>query len=74
MARLQRTLRNEFPSQNPARVGKTDVTYVYMNLDTFATYHIIIPLEEDTEAHVREELEAAAKRAAAAGPPQIEIM
>lgn len=73
MAKFQRTSRNEFPSTDPSRIGKTDVSYVYMNLETFATYTFTIPLEEDTEARVRTILTERVARAAAAGPPTVEI-
>jgi hypothetical protein len=73
MAKFQRTARNEFPSTDSTRIGKTDVSYVYMNLETFATYTFTIPLEEDTEEHVRAILTERVARAAAAGPATVEI-
>lgn len=73
MAQFQRLSRQEFPSTEPTRVGKTDVAYVYMNLENFETYNFTIPLEEDSEERVKEMLTERVTRAAAAGPPTIEI-
>lgn len=73
MAKHQRTSRNEFPSTDPTRIGKVDVSYVYMNLETFATFTFTVPLEEDTEARIVEILTERVARAAAAGPPTVEI-
>ena len=73
MARLQRTGRNEFPSTERDRIGKVDVSYVYLNLEDMSTITFTIPLEEDTEEKVLEIVKERVERAAKAGPALIEI-
>lgn len=72
MAVFTKVTRNEFPATDPTRRGQFDVAYVYMD-DRFQTVTIIIPLSEDNEENIRAKLREAAERAAAAGPPTIEI-
>jgi len=72
MARFTRVARQEFPSTDPGRSGKVDVAYVYMD-ERFQTYMITLPLEQDNEVRVREELTKRAKAAAGAGPAEIEV-
>lgn len=67
-----RVARTEAPSTDPARLGKIDVSYVYMD-DRFQSLMFTIPVEEDNEARVLEELRKAAGRAAGAGPAKVEI-
>jgi len=64
--------RNEFPSTDPARVGKMDIAYAYMD-ETLRTIMIILPAEQDTPERVEEELRARAAAAAAAGPKTVTI-
>lgn len=73
MAQLQLTGRNEFPSDDPNRRGKVDVSYVYLNLENMTTITFTIPLEEDTEEKVLEILKERLERAAKAGPSTVEI-
>ena len=73
MAQYKRTGRNEFPSTVEGRIGKVDVSYVYMNLDDMSTITFTIPLEEDSEEKVLGILKERVARAAAAGPPRVEI-
>lgn len=73
MPRFKRQGRTEFPSTEPTRVGKIDVSYVYMDLDSFETISFTIPIEQDTEEKVKEILVARVERAAKAGPEFIEL-
>lgn len=72
MAVYNRVARQEFPSTDAGRRGKTDVTYVYMD-ESFQTVNFTLTLEEDTPAKVEETLKERARHAAEAGPRQIEI-
>lgn len=67
-----RVARQEFPSTDPNRTGKIDVAYVYMD-EQFQTIMIQLPLEEDTEDRVKEELAKRAEAAAGAGPGQVTL-
>jgi hypothetical protein len=64
--------RNEFPSTDPARMGKTDVAYAYMD-ESLKTIMIMVPLEEDTPERVERDLRARVEAAATAGPKEISI-
>lgn len=72
VGRYTRVARQEFPSTDPARVGRIDVAYVYMD-ERFQTIMITIPIEEDTEPRVLEELHKRVEAAAGAGPAEIEL-
>ena len=72
MPTFTKVTRNEFPATDPTRRGQTDVAYVYTD-ERFQTYTIILPLEQDTEENVREQLRERYARAAAAGPQTVEI-
>jgi len=72
VAKFTRVARQEFPSTDPERRGAIDVAYVYMD-ERFQTVMIKVPIEEDTESRIREELVKAAERAEGAGPPEMEI-
>lgn len=72
MAIYNRVARQEFPSSDATRRGKTDVTYVYMD-ESFQTINFTLTLEEDTPEKVAEVLKERAAHAAAAGPRQIEV-
>lgn len=72
MAKYTRVSRQEFPSIDPNRQGKTDVAYVYMD-ERFQTLLIQLKQEDDTPERVKEELLAAAQAAAGAGPETLEI-
>ncbi len=73
MAQFKLLTRNEFSSTEAGRVGKTDVSYNYMNLETFATYQFTIHSEEDSPERVKAVLQEKVAHAAAAGPGIIEI-
>jgi len=64
--------RNEFPSTDPARIGKMDIAYAYMD-ESLRTIMIILPAEEDTPERVEAELRKRAEAAAAAGPKEVTI-
>lgn len=64
--------RQEFPSTIPARQGKVDVGYVYMD-ERMRTHMIIIPLEEDSAEKVAAELKARVEGAEAGGARRIEL-
>lgn len=64
--------RNEFPSTDPARVGKTDVIYVYQD-ERLNSIVLTIPSEEDSPEEVERRLREKIAGAAQAGPRQIEI-
>ena len=72
MPRYTRVARQEFPSTDPARQGRIDVAYVYMD-ERFQTVMVRIPLEEDSPERVAEALRDRAAAAAAGGPTEIEI-
>jgi hypothetical protein len=72
MATFKMVGRNEFPSTDPARLGKTDVAYVYMD-EALKTITIILPTEDDTPEKVEEELRKKAAAAATAGPREIVV-
>lgn len=72
MVMYRKTGRNEFPSTDPKRVGKTDVIYVYQD-ERLNSIIITIPLEEDSDERVEKELRERIARAAVAGPREIEI-
>lgn len=72
MAEYTRMGRQEFPSTDPERRGRIDVAYVYMD-EQFQTVMVKVPIEEDTEARIKDELAKAAERAAGAGPPKVVI-
>jgi len=72
MPRYTRVARQEFPSTDPARQGKVDVAYVYMD-ERFQTVMVQIGIEEDTPERVEQELVKRAEQAAGAGPETIEI-
>jgi hypothetical protein len=64
--------RNEFPSADPTRLGKTDVAYAYMD-ENLKTIMITVPLENDTEETVESELRARVERSTTAGPKEVTI-
>lgn len=64
--------RNEFPSADPKRVGKTDVIYVYQD-ERLNSIVLTIPSEEDSPEEVERRLKEKIASAAAAGPRQIEV-
>lgn len=72
MPRYTRVARQEFPSTNPARQGKVDVAYVYMD-ERFQTVMVQLALEDDSPERVQEELVKRAEQAAGAGAEVIEI-
>jgi len=72
MPRYTRVARQEFPSTDPARQGKIDVAYVYMD-ERFQTIMLQLHSEDDSPERVQEELVARAKQAAGAGAQTIEI-
>jgi|GEM_PF-4308372 len=72
MPRYTMVGRNEFPSTDPARVGKMDIAYAYMD-ETMKTIMIILPVEEDTPGRVEAELRKRVEAATKAGPREIEI-
>jgi hypothetical protein len=72
MAEYTQVTRQEFPSTDPARQGKTDVAYVYMDERT-RTHTIIFPLEEDSADRVMELLKARVVSAEAGGAKRIEL-
>ncbi len=72
MARYILVGRNEFPSTVPARVGKIDVAYAYMD-ETMRTITFFLPIEEDTPERAEAELRKRIEAARAAGPKEIEI-
>lgn len=64
--------RNEFPSTDPARVGKTDVIYVYQD-ERLNSIVLTIPSEEDTPEEVEKRLREKITRAKEAGPHKIQV-
>lgn len=64
--------RNEFPSTDPQRVGKTDVIYVYQD-ERLNSIVLTIASEEDSPEEVEKQLRAKIASAATAGPRSIEI-
>lgn len=72
MATYTRVARNEFPSTQEGRRGLMDVNYIYMS-DRMETITFTIPLEQDSEERVKQELQTRAAAAAAAGPATITI-
>lgn len=72
MPRYTRVARQEFPSTDPARQGKVDVAYVYMD-ERFQTVMVQLGIEEDSPERVEEELVKSAAQAAGAGAETIEI-
>ncbi len=64
--------RNEFPSTEPTRVGKTDVIYVYQD-ERLNSIVLTIPSEEDTPEEVEKRLRVKIEAAATAGPRSITI-
>jgi len=64
--------RNEFPSTDPARIGKTDVIYAYQD-ERLNSIILTIPAEEDSPERVEAELRKRIEAAKEAGPRQIEI-
>ncbi len=72
MARYTLIGRNEFPSTDPTRVGKTDVIYAYQD-ERLNSIILTIPIEEDTPEKVEEMLRARIAGAAEAGPKVVEI-
>lgn len=72
MAEYTQVARQEFPSTNPARQGKVDVGYVYMD-ERMRTFMFTIPSEEDTAERVQAELQAKVESAEAGGARRIEL-
>lgn len=72
MATSTRVARHEFPSTEAARVGKTDVAYVYMD-ERFQTITFTLPIEDDNPDNVKTLLAERAAAAEGAGPATIEI-
>lgn len=72
MATFKLIGRNEFPSTDPARLGKTDVAYAYMD-EGLKTIMIMVPLEEDNPKNVEEKLRERVAASAAAGPREVTI-
>jgi hypothetical protein len=64
--------RNEFPSANPERLGKTDVAYAFMN-EMMQTLIVTVPLEDDTAEKVESVLRERVTRAESAGPKEVVI-
>lgn len=64
--------RNEFPSTDPTRLGKSDVAYAYMD-ESLRTIMIMIPLEEDSPERVEAELRRRAEAATVAGPREVTV-
>jgi len=64
--------RNEFPSTDPQRVGKTDVIYVYQD-ERLNSIVLTVPSEEDSPEKVEALLRAKVSAAAEAGPRTISI-
>jgi hypothetical protein len=64
--------RQEFPSTNPARQGKIDVAYVYMD-ERMHTHTFTLPVEEDSEEKVTAMLRERVEAAAAGGARRIEL-
>jgi hypothetical protein len=64
--------RNEFPSTDPTRVGKTDVIYVYQD-ERLNSIVLTIPSEEDTPEEVEKRLRERIAAATEAGPRSIEV-
>ncbi len=63
---------NEFPSIDPARIGKVDVAYVYMD-ENFQTVSFRVPLEEDSDERVHEELRKKAAARARGGAREYDV-
>lgn len=72
MPQYRKLTRNEYPSTDPNRQGRIDVAYVYLD-EKMHTIMIQIPLEEDSEARVLQELQAHAERAKGGGPEEVSI-
>lgn len=72
MAEYNQIARQEYPSTDPARQGMTDVSYVYMD-ERMRTFMITLPLEEDSDEKVAEELKLKVDGAEAGGAKRIEI-
>lgn len=72
MAKYRRVARNEYPSTDPARRGKTDVNYVYQD-ENFQTVNIRVPLEEDTAERVAQLLRERARAVEKGGALEIEV-
>ncbi len=72
MPKYRRVARNEYPSTDPARRGKIDVNYVYMD-EAFQTVNIRVPLEEDTAERVAQLLRERARAVAQGGALEIEV-
>ncbi len=64
--------RNEFPSTDPTRIGKTDVIYAYQD-ERLNSIILTIPSEEDTPEEVEKRLREKIELARTAGPRRIEI-
>ncbi len=60
------------PSTDPARIGKMDVIYAYQD-ERLNSIVFTIPLEEDNNERVEEELRARVTHAETAGPAAIEV-
>ena len=72
MARYTRVARQEYPSTDPGRIGKVDVSYVYMD-ERFQTVMFTLPIEDDSPARVAAELKLRAEAAAGGGPEAVEF-
>ncbi len=72
MAEFTLVGRNEFPSTEPQRVGKTDVIYVYQD-ERLNSIVLTIPSEDDSPEEVEKRLRAKVEAAAEAGPRSISI-
>lgn len=72
MAEYTQVARQEFPSTVPARQGKVDVGYVYMD-ERMRTFMFTIPLEEDSAERAATELKSRVEAAEAGGARRIEL-
>ena len=60
------------PSTDPTRIGKMDVIYAYQD-ERLNSIVFTIPLEDDTNEHVEEELRKRVTHAEVAGPAEIQV-
>ena len=72
MAKYRLVARQESPSIDPARRGAIDVMYVYAD-ERFQTVSFRIPLEQDSEQRVQEELRKKSLAAAAGGAAEYDF-
>jgi hypothetical protein len=72
MATYKMLGRNEFPSTDPTRIGKTEVVYAYID-EAMRTITFTLHGEDDNPANVERELRARIENATKAGPKEITI-